>query len=117
MTNQDDKQVAAAIEDKPIGKQVDFTGAWRPVYSRGKIIDYVPLPFITAPTCCTERIVLEWVSDQPPEWVEKFAEELLVIIWGGIPQHQVREQLYEFVKFYKTGDHASAALEVLRGQK
>ncbi len=113
MTNQDEI-VARAIEPKPDKPEVEhFEPSPEQAWYWDPVGGWLPEEFISAPIWPLEGIVLEWVQRQDAEFVLRFNEKLLEIIWGGIPQHKVREQLYEFVKFYKLGDWAKALLEVL----
>ena len=103
MTNQDE-QVARAIEDKPdtlVGKHGTLSEkrAWDLNFYMGRDENFFwyPRPFISSPTCCTERVVLEWVS-----WSEYNDK---VEVWLASKEIGHME--------YKLGDYAKALLEVL----
>jgi hypothetical protein len=132
MTNSD-AIVAEVIEPKPdlpseekVGEMLmgfisgahfySLGRAWKTVfvYEHGDVAELEPVPFISAPTAETDWIVLEWVQGQDVGYSKLIAEKLLELIWGGIPQHEVAEQLDEFVRFYRPGDYARALLAVTK---
>ncbi len=65
MTDQErDAIIAEAIEDKPevfplLDGEISSGGAWVAEWNGDTFVQWLPRLFISDPTCCTEKIVLE----------------------------------------------------------
>ena len=119
-----DEQVAGVIEPEPefgdyseeLECLVSKGGAWQsndPNYPSGEI-EWKSRPFISAPTCCTERIVKEWIKMQDTPFIASFVTSLLDAKFErlGIKGHCEMEAYTLFV-CDKLGDNALALLEVV----
>ncbi len=83
------------------------------VNTANRQISNISIPsFISAPTYATDGIVLEWVQGQGMYYADEFEKELSAIIWGGHEEFETPRPLWEYVRFYKPGNHAQALLAV-----